>query len=348
MAKNTNRKAKNAEVRATSFIDTFREHSAAVVADLEAQREAPLVANMQSELTDEPIAITVTETNEPPISPELLAEIAEADASEMTIIDHHTQRGSWTAPTLTDDELADLEIAEAKHEAIADLARALVVEALAEQPADPEQPDDFAAKIAAISQEDAIAKSVLIAKQIDDRVAFQKTKNPDNTSILKTLDSARKELIRTAAAKLLMATNVDEAFINRQLHDGSRYNVYAFGKIADLARALVDGAGLNNAINKAVVRSMFNCKRNGVTFTLEVAKAAASDKIRIDPSLSKHLFRHTVSASTAPTQASSTMQALETLGVVRIDGSRRNPVYIVNDNPVARALETVASAVAAA
>lgn len=138
-----------------------------------------------------------------------------------------------------------------------------------------------------------------------------------------------------------MAANVSADFINRTLHNGSRFNVYAFGKIADIARSLIDGTTLSNAINNAVVKSLFRCKKAGVGFTLEIAKAAASDKIRIDPTISRNLVRHTVSASTAPTQASSTMQALETLWVMRIQGSRRSPVYEVLDTPIAPALETM-------
>jgi hypothetical protein len=199
--------------------------------------------------------------------------------------------------------------------------------------------------VAALDPENVMTMAHSIAKQIDERVEFQRVKAPDgNASIERTLLAARKELATLRGAKVLMASNVTPDFINRTLHDGSRYNVYAFGKLADIARSLIEGVTLSNAINNAVVKSLFRCKKAGVGFTLEIAKAAASDKIRIDPTLSKHLIRHTVSASTAPTQASSTMQALETLGVVRIDGSRRSPTYSVTNSPIAQALETMFSA----
>jgi hypothetical protein len=56
-------------------------------------------------------------------------------------------------------------------------------------------------------------------------------------------------------------------------------------------------------------------------------------------SLRSALHRHTVSASTAPTQASSTMQALETLGLVKREGSVRNPTFTLTDHPAVAHLE---------
>jgi ABC-type microcin C transport system duplicated ATPase subunit YejF len=61
--------------------------------------------------------------------------------------------------------------------------------------------------------------------------------------------------------------------------------------------------------------------------------------------MAAHLVRHTVSASTAPTQASSTMQALETLGVVKRSGSGKNPVFEVVDGPLTRKIEELLATV---
>ncbi len=52
--------------------------------------------------------------------------------------------------------------------------------------------------------------------------------------------------------------------------------------MSDLVRALVDGDPIKNAINNAVIRSLFQCRKAGIAFTGELAKAAPSDKIRID------------------------------------------------------------------
>ena len=58
-----------------------------------------------------------------------------------------------------------------------------------------------------------------------------------------------------------------------------------FGKqVADLVDGLTTGV-LRNAINIAVMRSLFNFRKAGIPFTGEMAKAAASDKIRVGAEL---------------------------------------------------------------
>ncbi|WP_114217455.1 hypothetical protein [Ochrobactrum sp. 3-3] len=66
--------------------------------------------------------------------------------------------------------------------------------------------------------------------------------------------------------------------------------------------------------------------------------------MRVPANIAKLLTRHTVSPSTAPTQASSTMQALETVGAVKNVGTERAPVYRLLDTPIAKRLEAVAIA----
>lgn len=183
-----------------------------------------------------------------------------------------------------------------------------------------------------------------IAACIDDRVEFEKDKNPDNNNIQRTLKKAREQMVTKRAAKVFLATNVSPNIMNRVFHEGSRYNVYAIGKLGDVVRGLTDGT-LMNAINLACMRSLFAFRKAGLTFTGEMAKAAASDKIRItDSAIKAALVRHTVSASTAPTQASSTMQALETLGIVKREGSHRNPIFTLTDNPAVAKLEKLLDA----
>ena len=188
-----------------------------------------------------------------------------------------------------------------------------------------------------------------IALQVTQRDAFENDKSTitGKSNIHRTLKNVRSNLVRSHAARVMMAANVNEGFINRTLHDGSRYNVYALGKFADLVDALT-GNTMSNAINIAIVRTMFAIKNAGLTFTKEIALAAASDKIRAPMMFRPYIVAHTVSASTAPTQASSTMQALETLGVVKITGgTRKNPSYEICNNAQSKALEEVAESLAA-
>src|SRR5690606_11506121 len=145
----------------------------------------------------------------------------------------------------------------------------------------------------------------------DERSDFEARKNPDNDSIQKSLKKSRSALQRHQVAALIAATNVRPDFINGSRSVGSAYNVYAIDKVADLVAGL-NGGFVRNAINLAVCKSLFRFRAAGETFTGEMARAAASDKLRVQGAIKAHLVRHTVSASTAPTQASSTMSALQT------------------------------------
>lgn len=142
---------------------------------------------------------------------------------------------------------------------------------------------------------------------------------------------------------MLIAAQVDPGFINRSISSGSRYNVYAAEKVADLVGAL-DGRGVRNQINNAITRSLFACRKAGIPFTGEVAKAAASDKVRVTGDLKAVLIRHTVSTGTMATQASSTMNALETLDIVENKGNHKHPVYELTDTPQTERLELALAA----
>jgi len=211
---------------------------------------------------------------------------------------------------------------------------------------EPATEQSFKELLDAVTPEQTDIMLTITSGHISQRVVFEDTKNPDNANIHRTLKKVRGSLVRAYAAKVMVAAQQDPVFINRTLLDGSCYNVYAIGKYGDLVDALA-GTGMTNAINIAITRSLFAFAKAGLEFNGEMAKAAASDKIRVAESLRKHLIRHTVSASTAPTQASSTMQALETLKIVRIEGSRKNPVYKLLDTPQARRLQEVVEAMAA-
>lgn len=237
-------------------------------------------------------------------------------AAEVGIVDHHSQMGSWG-------------VSEASRSAQAEANETVTAYDELLSTIEPEKIDNMV---------------TWIADAMDARADFEERKNPENSNIQRTLKKAREQLVTKRAAKVLIAANVDPAFINRTLHDGARYNVYALGKLADVVYAITDKGTLGNAINRACMKSLFACRAAGFTFNLETAKAAASDKVQIDAAIRKVLVRHTVSSSTAPTQASSTMQALATLGVVKAEGSTRNPTYKLTEHPVVEKLEVLLKA----
>lgn len=217
---------------------------------------------------------------------------------------------------------------------------------IAELPTDVQ---DFDSVLASVSNEDVDAKLAATVAAIDERADFEKVKDASNTKIQKTIGKVRSQICTKRAARLLCATNVDPTILNRSLHDGARYNVYAMGKLSDVIYGLTnadDGVkgAIRNSINLACMRSLFHFRAAGVQFTGELAKCAASDKIRVEHAVKAMLVRHTVAASTAPTQASSTMQALETLGIVRRSGSSKNPNFDLTSNPIVGKLEKALAA----
>lgn len=297
-------------------------------------------------------------------------------AMHATPVDHESQIASWTAteptlPELTEDELADLDERvspeapwigpeiDDSDEMTADEVRLVEAEVSKLEALESQETDEIAAATVPLLEldveptfdelresfpESLVEETVFsIAEALDERAAFETDKNPDNANIHRTLKKVRSQLVTKRAAKVMLATNLTPAFINRSEHTGSRYNVYALGKLADVIFGVTDGA-ISNAINLACMRSLFRFKNAGIPFTMEMAKAAASDKIRVDAAVRQHLVRHTVSASTAPTQASSTMQALETLGVVKGVGGTKSPTFVPTEHPIVAKLEEMLAA----
>ncbi|WLR90965.1 hypothetical protein [Shinella zoogloeoides] len=193
------------------------------------------------------------------------------------------------------------------------------------------------------TEDEKLAMAKKVAKGFEDRSAYEKQKNPNNDRIHKNLDKTRAKLTLPSAAAILIAAQVEPDFINRSQSEGSRFNVYAADKLADLVKGLRDGA-LTNKINIAICRSLFAFRAAGEKFTGEMAKAAACDKMKVSAAMQKILIRHTVDPGTMSTQTSSTMTALQTMGIVKNTGSFRAPVYELTDTPQTKRLQEVLAA----
>ena len=204
--------------------------------------------------------------------------------------------------------------------------------------------ETFAQIMTAISDDDARNRALEIAVALDARAEFERSKNSDNDSIQKHLKSARAKLTTLSVARFMIAANVSVSYFNEQERVNARRNVYAILKLADIARAVAVGDS-HNAINLSVLRSLFKFASADVEFSHKHALASASDKITIDATVRKHLVRHTVSASTASTQASSTMSALEASRVVNVyQNDKSEQCYRLNDNALVAALRDKLSA----
>ena len=239
-------------------------------------------------------------------------------------------------PEITETDVS-LDATEAKLEAIEASDEAAIAAS--------EEPNvSFLDIFTSVTDEEADIMTMRVMKILDERAEFEKQKNANNSSIQNTIARARRYLAGREQGRFLVACGLDPDELMREKHAGTRYNVYAYLKLGDIVSGLtVNGQQISNAVNLACMRSLFRLRKLGITFDKKTAEAATSKQIHIEHAIAKHLFRHTVSAATASTQASSTMQALQTLGVVRSVGSR-NPVYEVTGSPLAKVIEEAMAA----
>lgn len=221
-----------------------------------------------------------------------------------------------------------------------------VFAALAAEPVAPEEeaaPAPVRALSEILNEIGADARTAMIVQintSFDDRAAHETSVNPANGNIHATLKKCRVKMALPGIAGLMLATNTSPDVINRSISEGSRFNVYAIDKMNDLLHGLNSGH-FKNAINQAVMRSLFKFRAAGVPFTGIAAAAAASDKVVVDKAIKGLLVRHTVSAATAPTQSSSTMTALQALGVVANKGTAKHPIWELTNSSVTEAMQKV-------
>lgn len=182
-----------------------------------------------------------------------------------------------------------------------------------------------------------------IADQFDAREAFELKVAPANTSIQAKLKTYRAKIAMPGIAALTLAAEIDPAFLNRATNEtsGKRFNVYAIAKVADLLTGINSGV-IKNAANKCIVASLFKCEAAKVPFTGQAAQGCISANLKIDKVFDGLLERHTAAPGTAPTQSSSTMNALAVIGAVENKGSAKHPIWQLTETPiVARLRELV-------
>jgi hypothetical protein len=217
------------------------------------------------------------------------------------------------------------------------------VEAEADQFVPEHVEGDLKEMAAAVTEKAKKRKAEEVTSEFERRAAYEKSKNPDNAKMATNLSAYAKKMATLPLCAILAATDIDPGFLNREISAGKRFNVYAIDKVNDVLVALETGH-MKNQINAAVMRSLFKFRAAGVPFTGAMAVAAASDKVKIEKAVEKLLVRYTVSPATAPTQSSSTMNALQTLGIVINRGTQKFPVWVLTDTPQTRRLEEVLAA----
>lgn len=177
-----------------------------------------------------------------------------------------------------------------------------------------------------------------VTAQFDQRTKFHADNDPHNTNIQKNLAKYRQQFSSPHTAGVIAACKMEVSFINRVKRGEQCFNVYSVEKVSKLINQIVLGVA-NNAYNDAIFKSMWNFMKAKVPFTTEAAKAAISDQIAVkDKQIKALLVRHNVKPGTASTQSSSSLRAMEVLGIVRNAGTEGRQVWVLNDNPQTRAV----------
>ena len=244
-----------------------------------------------------------------------------------------------TEPTVIEVENIAAAIAEANGYVAPDAAVEAAEIAAAQDDANQapvEAPKTFTELFDAVTEQQFKERHDDVMANFAERAGFEQVLNPANENIQKTLSKCIKG-ITPGIVKALVVAGVDGKYINESEVSGARRNVYALEKLRDVLYGAITGWP-QNAVNKAIIQSMVRCHDVKLPFNGEVAKAAVSDKLALNPAYAPHMVRHTVAASTASTQMSSTMTALEVLGVAKNTGSRQHPLFEFTDTPLAQHL----------
>ena len=155
-----------------------------------------------------------------------------------------------------------------------------------------------------------------------------------NSSMCKTLTDIAKTLSNEHVAKMLFATKYDATRINRSERSNARYNVYAYEKDVNIARVLCKVASLNH-YTRAILSSAIALQKNDMLITHRDAQSACSLDVKTDATREKLIsatkYQKNVAASTANTQSSSSINALQAFSVlVETRDAANNVCYKVN------------------
>lgn len=179
---------------------------------------------------------------------------------------------------------------------------------------------------------------------IETRIAYEQDKCASNDTIVKTLRDLQKNVSHDAIASVLAASNVDAEFINRQERVNARFNVYSAEKVVNIARNVAKVATLNH-YTRAIVATALALEAQDKRLTHRDAVCACSANVKHTDSkresvLKSMRYAKHISANTARTQASSSLNALQVFDIVRESRDESNAAtFTLNrENDATRAL----------
>ena len=167
----------------------------------------------------------------------------------------------------------------------------------------------------------------------DARVAYEQSKCDDATaSIFKAIADLRKDYAHDAIIDVMRKASVNAEFINRQERRNARYNVKSATKVFQIARCVAKVASLDS-YTRNVLRTAFNLHNAELTMTHADAQASLDNAARVADAKKAHVVRYAkaIAASTADTQSSSSINALQMFDVLKETRDDSNAVaYALN------------------
>jgi hypothetical protein len=174
---------------------------------------------------------------------------------------------------------------------------------------------------------------------LDSRQAYETSKSCAD-SMTANIAALRKSVTHSDIATVLLTANVDAEFINRSERSNNRYNIYAAQKVDNAARAVKNVATLNHYT--------LACLRVAIAFEADASKLTHKDAVSACSASVKHSdakrekiikslrYASHVAANTASTQASSSINALQSLNILSETRDASNVIcYSVNRDSAA-------------
>lgn len=171
-----------------------------------------------------------------------------------------------------------------------------------------------------------------LTSAFDVRMSYERAKNAENESIQSVLKAQRKSVDHDKIAEMMLVANVNADFINVSERVSARFNVKAAEKVINLARVLASAEHLNH-YTRAVFLSAVALAKNNTMLTHKDAHASCSLSVKNNAARDKLLVRYQkhVDASTASTQSSSSINALQMFDVLKETRDESNTIaYVVN------------------
>jgi hypothetical protein len=153
---------------------------------------------------------------------------------------------------------------------------------------------------------------------IDARASYELSKSAENDSMQETLKDIRKSVDHIDVCAVFFLANVDSNRINRAERVNARYNVYAYEKDVNIARAAMKVASLNH-YTKAILLTAKRFAEHDLMLTHNDAQSACSLSVKTSNTSREKMivkYQKHVSAKTAATQSSSSINALQSFNVL--------------------------------